>query len=140
MAFNSLRSAMRMSIRCAYPQRFAVSSTHWRTLCAQSEQPPRQMTVTERDANLRGQYMNLKVSSADDVTVAQARIKRLVYRSKQRGRREVDILLGNWAQTHVPTLSSCDLTDFEYLLELETTEIHDVILGSVAPPPALENS
>lgn len=50
-------------------------------------------------------------------------------------RREVDLLLGNWAEQNVPALSSDDLSDFEYLLELETTEIHDVILGSVAPPP-----
>merc|ERR1712032_1061861 len=98
------------------------------------------MTVTERDANLRDQYMDLKVSTADDVTVAEARIKRLVYRSKQRGRREVDLLLGNWAREQVPRLNAPELADFEYLLELETTEIHDLILGSVDPPPALEHS
>ena len=98
------------------------------------------MTVMERDAHLKEQYMDLKVSPADDITVSEARIKRLMYRSKQRGRREVDLLLGNWAQEEVPKLDADELADFEYLLELETTEIHDVILGSVEPPPALQNS
>ena len=54
-------------------------------------------------------------------------------------RREVDLLLGNWAQEEVPKLDADELADFEYLLELETTEIHDVILGSVEPPPVCSN-
>jgi succinate dehydrogenase assembly factor 2 len=35
----------------------------------------------------------------------QVRRKRLIYRSKQRGWLEVDLLMGTWAVEHVPKLS-----------------------------------
>jgi succinate dehydrogenase assembly factor 2 len=60
----------------------------------------------------------------DDVPTRQ---KRLVYRSKQRGWLEVDLLLGTWASTYVPTLSSDELDQFEDFVNMETIDIYNII-------------
>jgi succinate dehydrogenase assembly factor 2 len=55
------------------------------------------------------------------------RRKRLVYRSKQRGWLEVDLLLGTWASENVPSLETKDLDDYEDFVNLETIDIYNVI-------------
>lgn len=55
------------------------------------------------------------------------RKKRLVYRSKQRGWLEVDLLLGTWAAENVATLSVAELDDFENFVNLETIDIYNVL-------------
>ncbi len=47
----------------------------------------------------------------------QNRIKRLIYRASYTGMKETDLLLGQFAQHHLPSLSDADLTDFENLLD-----------------------
>lgn len=55
------------------------------------------------------------------------RKKRLVYRSKQRGWLEVDLLLGTWAAENVPNLSLEELDQFERFVNLETIDIYNVL-------------
>ncbi|KAL7468238.1 hypothetical protein ACHAXS_008464 [Conticribra weissflogii] len=55
------------------------------------------------------------------------RKKRLVYRSKQRGWLEVDLLLGTWASENVPSLSLDELDEFEKFVNLETIDIYNVL-------------
>jgi len=55
------------------------------------------------------------------------RKKRLIYRSKQRGWLEVDLLLGTWAAENVPTLSVEELDEFENFVNLETIDIYNVL-------------
>ena len=55
------------------------------------------------------------------------RKKRLIYRSKQRGWLEVDLLLGTWASENVPRLSPSELDEFEEFVNLETIDIYNVI-------------
>jgi len=55
------------------------------------------------------------------------RKKRLVYRSKQRGWLEVDLLLGTWASENVPSLSLEELDEFEKFVNLETIDIYNVL-------------
>lgn len=57
----------------------------------------------------------------------EVRKKRLVYRSKQRGWLEVDLLLGAWAQLHVPQLSPSELDDYEAFVNMETIDIYNII-------------
>lgn len=68
------------------------------------------------------------------------RRKRLLYRSKQRGWLEVDLLLGSWAAEHVMTLSEAQLDEYELLLNQETIDIFNIVNGAMAPPPELEGS
>uniref|UniRef100_A0A7S1ZCM3 Uncharacterized protein n=1 Tax=Trieres chinensis TaxID=1514140 RepID=A0A7S1ZCM3_TRICV len=55
------------------------------------------------------------------------RKKRLVYRSKQRGWLEVDLLLGTWANENVQRLNSDELDQYEAFVNLETIDIYNVI-------------
>jgi hypothetical protein len=48
------------------------------------------------------------------------RRKRLIYRSKQRGWLEVDLLLGTWSDKFVPDMSEGELDEFERFVNLET--------------------
>mmetsp|Transcript_2362 Transcript_2362/g.4402 ORF Transcript_2362/g.4402 Transcript_2362/m.4402 type:complete len:230 (-) Transcript_2362:171-860(-) len=57
----------------------------------------------------------------------EVRKKRLVYRSKQRGWLEVDVLLGTWASQNVPNLSMDELDEFENFVNLETIDIYNII-------------
>ncbi|CAM9820656.1 unnamed protein product [Hapterophycus canaliculatus] len=69
------------------------------------------------------------------VSPEAVRRKRLVYRSKQRGWLEVDLLLGTWAEKNVAGLSATDMDRYEDILNLETVDIFNFIAGN-APPPA----
>ena len=55
------------------------------------------------------------------------RKKRLVYRSKQRGWLEVDLLLGTWAAENVSNLSLAELDEFEKFVNLETIDIYNIL-------------
>lgn len=68
-----------------------------------------------------------------------AKRKRLIYRSKQRGWLEVDLLLGSWAAANVPTLSETQLEEYNLLLEEETIDIFNFVSGKDALPAHLEN-
>jgi succinate dehydrogenase assembly factor 2 len=60
----------------------------------------------------------------DDLVTRQ---KRLIYRSKQRGWLEVDLLLGTWASENVPKLQGDELDQFEDFVNMETIDIYNVI-------------
>ena len=55
------------------------------------------------------------------------RRKRLLYRSKQRGWLEVDLLLGTWASMNVRGLSAEELDRFEEFVNMETIDIYNVL-------------
>ena len=55
------------------------------------------------------------------------RRKRLVYRSKQRGWLEVDLLLGTWANENVHTLTEAELDEYEAFVNAETIDIYNII-------------
>lgn len=57
----------------------------------------------------------------------QVRKKRLIYRAKQRGWLEVDLLLGTWASSFVPSLTLDELNQFEDFVNMETIDIYNVI-------------
>jgi len=62
-----------------------------------------------------------------DVAPDARRRKRLVYRSKQRGWLEVDLLLGTWASINVPSLNADELDEFEKFVNMETIDIYNVL-------------
>ena len=64
--------------------------------------------------------------------------KRLLYRSKQRGWLEVDLLLGTWAELHLAALPEEQLASYERILNRETLDIFNMITGKEAPPAELE--
>lgn len=75
-----------------------------------------------------------------DDDVMATRQKRLIYRSKQRGWLEVDLLLGTWASQNVPHLNADDLDQFERFVNQETIDIYNIITLRVPVPEELKGS
>lgn len=82
---------------------------------------------------------SLRNSHMATVETDEARRKRMIYRSKQRGWLEADLLMGSWAVKHVPSLSLEELDEYEVLLKEETIDIYNYISGKDALPPHLQN-
>ena len=68
-----------------------------------------------------------------------ARRKRMIYRSKQRGWLEADLLMGSWAVANVPNLSEQELDEYEVLLKEETIDIYNYVSGKDELPPHLRD-
>ena len=57
-------------------------------------------------------------------------IKQLIYRSCNRGCKETDILLGEFAKTQLLNFDNNQLTLFAYILEQPDNDIYDWICGN----------
>ncbi|KAL7514866.1 hypothetical protein ACHAXN_012153 [Cyclotella atomus] len=73
-------------------------------------------------------------NAESDEQLLEVRKKRLIYRSKQRGWLEVDLLLGTWAAQNVPNLTLEELDQFEEFVNLETIDIYNVLTLRVDVP------
>lgn len=71
------------------------------------------------------------------VELAEARLKRMTMRSWRRGTKEMDLVLGPFADAHLAGLSEADLATYDALLEENDQDLMAWILGQSAPPPAL---
>ena len=49
--------------------------------------------------------------------------KRLLWRATHRGIKEMDILVGGYAQRHLQTMSEVELSEFEVLLEIPDQDL-----------------
>lgn len=65
------------------------------------------------------------------------RRKRLIFRAWHRGTREADLLLGRFAEAHVPGFDPAQLDAFEALLTQSDPDIYDWVTGRQAAPAAL---
>lgn len=65
--------------------------------------------------------------------------KRLLFRSWHRGTRELDLLLGRFAERNLPTFSRRQVELYEALLEYGDNDLYDWMAGREQPPAALEH-
>lgn len=63
------------------------------------------------------------------------RRRRILYRAWHRGMREMDLIMGRFADAHVAGLSEQEITEFEKLIELPDQDLFSWIAGSVPVPP-----
>jgi antitoxin CptB len=66
-----------------------------------------------------------------------ARRKRLLFRSWHRGTREMDLILGRFADAHLADLADAELSELEALLELPDPDLYAALTGAGAIPPAM---
>ncbi len=64
-----------------------------------------------------------------------ARRRRLLFRSWRRGMREMDLIMGPFADAQIAALTSAELTEYERLLDVPDTEFYAWIVGE-RPVPA----
>jgi len=92
--------------------------------------------IRESDTHLRNKHL-IQESAMDANERDIVRRKRMIYRSKQRGWLEADLLMGAWAVANVPHLSSAELDEYELLLKEETIDIYNYVSGKDVLPPHL---
>ena len=63
------------------------------------------------------------------------RLRRLRYRAWHRGTREMDLILGPYADAKLPLLTAEDLDRFEVLLDEVDTDLFDWLTGTQPAPP-----
>jgi len=62
----------------------------------------------------------------------------MIYRSKQRGWLEADLLLGSWAEKNVPKLSPSELDEYDLILKEETIDVYNYVSGKDPLPDHLK--
>lgn len=62
------------------------------------------------------------------------RLRRLRYRAWHRGTREMDLVLGPYADARLPTMAPAELDRFEALLEEMDTDLLDWLTGATPMP------
>ena len=67
------------------------------------------------------------------------RRNRLRFRSWHRGTREMDLLLGRFADAHIASLTPAQLENFDVLLQQNDPDLYDWILGKKTPPTSLDS-
>lgn len=66
------------------------------------------------------------------------RRKRIQFRAWRRGFREIDLILGRFADAHVQELDEAGLAEFERLLDTPDQDVYDWIVGRTRPPEELD--
>ena len=62
------------------------------------------------------------------------RRKRLLYQSRYRGTQEADILIGSFAERHLPTMSAEQLDTYERLLDESDVDLVNWLTGRAEAP------
>lgn len=68
---------------------------------------------------------------------AEARLKRMAMRSWRRGTKEMDLVLGPWADAHLAGLDAAELDLYDRLLEENDQDLMACIFGTQEPPARL---
>lgn len=63
-----------------------------------------------------------------------ARRRRILFRSWHRGMREMDLVLGRFADAEIVSLASSELDDYELLLEAPDLDVFNWLTGEAATP------
>ena len=68
----------------------------------------------------------------------EARFKRLKMRSWRRGTKEMDMILGPFADQEIERLSEAELAQYERMLAQNDQDLYLWVAGRIAPPEDLE--
>ena len=74
-----------------------------------------------------------------EVDERAARLRKLSFRAWRRGFKEADIILGNFADDHLDTMSDADLDTFEVLLEVPDQDLYGWIIERDATPAEFQS-
>lgn len=75
-------------------------------------------------------------SNAENLAI---RLRKIQFRSMHRGMKELDILLGGFAERRLETLTARQLNQFEALLNESDNDLFDWITGKSRPPAEFDH-
>jgi succinate dehydrogenase assembly factor 2 len=82
---------------------------------------------------------DMRMDSKDAATASlpeDVRMRKLIYRSRQRGWLELDLIIGSWAKENLATLSSVELDDFiTSIIDAENPDLMNYLVEQ-KPVPA----
>jgi antitoxin CptB len=73
----------------------------------------------------------------DDIAVRRRKLK---FRSWHRGMREMDLIMGRFADAFVDRMAPAELDDYERLMELPDPDLLAWVIGPHAPPAAQDTA
>ena len=84
--------------------------------------------------------MDAEKSADDAIAIGHdaARRRRARFRAWHRGIREMDLMLGPYADAHVDGLDEAGLDRFEHLMEEIDTDLLKWVVGQEEPPPHID--
>ncbi|MGU3494857.1 succinate dehydrogenase assembly factor 2 [Xanthobacteraceae bacterium A53D] len=62
------------------------------------------------------------------------RRRRIMFRAWHRGTREMDLIMGRFADAHIETLTEDEVTAFEQMLLIEDPDLFNWVSGSIPAP------
>ncbi|XP_060205352.1 succinate dehydrogenase assembly factor 2, mitochondrial [Lycium barbarum] len=65
---------------------------------------------------------------------------RLIYRSKQRGYLELDLVLGKWVEEHIQSMDENGIKSLVNVLDLENPDLWKWLTGQEQPPDAIKTN
>lgn len=68
----------------------------------------------------------------------EPRVKRILYRSWHRGMRELDMLIGSFAEARLTGMSAAELDQFEALLDVPDPDMLAWLTGMAPVPPQFD--
>jgi antitoxin CptB len=68
------------------------------------------------------------------------RRRKLLFRAWHRGTREIDLILGRFADAHVATLSEAELAEFERLMDVPEPDLYAWVTGEAETPATYDTA
>jgi succinate dehydrogenase assembly factor 2 len=126
----AIRSAL---IKAVVPKRTATTTMSWVRTFSVDE---RLQKMAENNQKLTESYGEIKGNFSKE-EYDTIRRRRIIYRAKQRGWLEADILVGSWAKENVPRLTEDELSQLEIVLQEETIDLFNFVSGKDPLPEHL---
>lgn len=100
----------------------------------QQQQEKQQHTRQQSQPQQGQQSSHARALQQDPALRRKVLMNRLLYRSRQRGFLEMDLLVGIWAEKQIPQLSEHNLQQFELILDQENPDLYKWLTGQEQPP------
>ncbi|CAN4088667.1 unnamed protein product [Withania somnifera] len=79
-------------------------------------------------------------TSVSTSTFQSHNLYKLIYRSKQRGYLELDLILGKWVEEHIQSMDENGIKSLVHVLDLENPDLWKWLTGQEQPPDAISTN